>query len=342
MELDIRTTNKFKQAYKKIQEAKNILLVTHERPDGDALASVCALVDLLEKFEKKYTAFCYDKPTTNFSFLPHVEKIISEKNKINFSKFDLIIVLDCGNLKRTRLTQEIQSIPLLVRKSFALRAQPSESEKVFIIEFDHHPKTDDYADLEIRLPEASATAEILYYLFKINKIRLNKNIATCILTGILTDTSNFLYPGTSDKTTSIASEMLVYGAQFTKIMKKTWQNKNIKAMKLWGIVLSRLEINKKYNIAFSILTKEEIKKYKGDEDILDGIANFLGNLADVKATLLLREEDDNNIKGSLRSSHPKTDISKLATILGGGGHPKASGFLVKGRLKKTEKGWKVI
>jgi len=322
--------NKHKEALKKIKESKNILLVTHVHPDGDALSSICAMIEFLEKNNKKYFAYCQDKPIENFSFMPQIDKIIFDKKFLgdDLSAFDLIITLDCGSLHRTGLNLEIKD--LISKRS-----------NNFIIEIDHHPKVDCFSDLEIRDSEAAATTEILYDFFKINKIKITKNIANCILTGILTDTANFLYPSTSNKTINISSEMLTCGAKFPQITRETWYNKNLDSMRLWGIALKKLKINKKYNIAFSVLTKEEIKKSKDNKDIFDSIAGFLGNLYKVKGIMLLREEDG-HVKGSLRTSCSNVDISLLAKMFGGGGHEKASGFLIEGSLCCDENKYKVI
>lgn len=341
MELDSATIDKYKEAYREIKEAENILLVTHERADGDAVSSLCAMIELLEQLGKKYLAFCPGQPINNFSFLPHTEKIAFGKFPffspglagkslpMDFKKFTLIIALDHGSLERTGLGGQIREKDL----------------GQFIIEFDHHPKNGDYSDLEIRKPEAVATTEILYYFFKTNKIRITRNMAHCILTGILTDTGNFLYPLTSDKAVGIASEMLLYGARFPQIIRNTLCNKSLTAMKVWGRALNNLKINKKYNFAFSVLALEEIEKLSGsgdNEDIFDSISGFLSNLYGVKGVLFLREEKEGKLKGSLRSSHPETDVSRLANLLGGGGHKKASGFVIEGRIEKKGNNWKVI
>jgi len=332
--MKMEMTEKFKEAFRKINKAKNIVLVSHERPDGDAISCLGAMVDLLEGLGKKYTAFCQGQPINYFSFLPHTEKIFFENifrpsdgnTKFNFRDFDLVIALDCGSLGRTGLAEEIRT------------REPGQ----FIIEFDHHPRIEEYADLEIRKPEAAATAEVLYYFFKANKIKITKNIANCLLTGILTDSGNFLYPTTSEKTVSIASEMLLYGASFPQIVRNTIHNKSLVAMKLWGVALSNLKINEKYNFAFSVLGLEDSKKLIGDDDIFDSISGFLSNLYGVNGVLFLREIEGGILKGSLRSAHPSVDVSKLAAALGGGGHKKASGFVLSGRLEKDGENWKVI
>lgn len=320
------TNQNLQLAYNKIKEADNILLATHGKPDGDALSSICAMIEICSLQKKRVTAFCFDTPPSQFDFLPHVEKIVSDKENLDFPSFDLIIALDCGQVSRTNLTTEINS------------RTPDQ----FMIEFDHHPKIKDYADLEIRDPGSSSTAEVLYDFLHINKIKINKNLANCVLTGIITDTGNLLYESTSDKTIQIASEMLTRGARFPRIVDNTWRNKSLGAMKVWGEAMSGLKINEKYNIAVSVLTKEMIADKGASEEELEGLSGFLNNLYGIKALMLLREEDNNKIKGSLRTADPTVDVSALAKHLGGGGHVRASGFVIDGQILKTKTGWKII
>ncbi|MBU0646877.1 bifunctional oligoribonuclease/PAP phosphatase NrnA [Patescibacteria group bacterium] len=311
----------FQKAYELIKQSKNILLVTHEKPDGDAIASACAMAEILELNKKSFTIFCPDKPPFQYDYLPHLEKFSAN---YNFNKVDLIIILDCGSLKRTNLEKEISE----------------RTKNQLVIEFDHHPKMDNYADIEFKLSEAASTTEILYQFLKINKIKINKNLANCILTGIITDTANFLYPSTSSQTINISSEMLSKGAKLPQIMENTKRNKSLTAMKMWGKAMSNLKINKKYNFAVSILSKEDIDDNITEEDI-EGISGFLSNLENVSGLMLLREQKDGNLKGSLRTSNNNVNISQLARLLGGGGHAKASGFTIEGKLEKINNGWKI-
>jgi len=318
--------DKLRQTYQKILAAKNTLLTIHGRPDGDAISSLCALIELLDVNQKKFLAYSQDAIPRPYYYLPHTEKIISEKNKINFSDFDLIIALDCGSLSRTGLATEITD----------------RNTGQFIIEFDHHPPIDDYADVANRYPECASTTEVIYYFLKTNSVVINKNYANCILTGLLTDTGNFLFPITSDRAISIASEMLIYGAKFPQIIESTQRNKSIGAMRLWGHTLSNLIINKKYNIAIAVVTQSEIEKNNVGDEELENLSNFISNLHDVKAILVLQELSSNEIKGSLRSTQSNLDVSKLARTLGGGGHTKAAGFKINGQLVKNGNGWKII
>jgi len=313
------------RAYDKIREASNILLATHSRPDPDALASLCALAELLEISNKKFFAYCLDLPPKYTYFLPQIEKISNDKSQFNFDDFDLIIALDCGSLSRTNLETEIKN-----RKKTQ-----------FVIEFDHHPKMEIYSDLAIKDEKKSSTTEVLFHFFKFNKIKISKNIATCLLTGLLGDTGNFLYSSASNQTMQIAAEMLKHGARMTQINKSIMRNKSLTGMKIWGQALNNLEINPKYNLAFSVLTYEDVKRKDFTEDEFEGIAGFLSNLYGINALLFLQEEEPSIIRGSFRSVNDNIDIAKLAAFLGGGGHPKAAGFKIEGRIVKTDKSWKI-
>ncbi len=316
----------YQKVFAKIKEAKKILLVTHERPDGDALGSTCAMIELLENLKKSYSAYCADLPAASFNYLPRVEKITADKNAFGFADFDLIIALDCGDLKRTKLADEIAG----------------RNANQFVINIDHHPKIDDFADLEIKNSETASTSELVYDFFRANKIKINKTEANCLLTGISADTGNFIFPATSDKTVKISSEMLTAGANLPRIIENTWRNKSLAGLKIWGKAMANLQINKKYNFAFTVLTSADIASAGVNEDELEGIANFLSNLHEVKAVLLLTEKTDETIKGSLRSATGDTNVAALARALGGGGHAKAAGFIVEGKLIKSENGWKIV
>jgi bifunctional oligoribonuclease and PAP phosphatase NrnA len=332
---------KYRQAYLKIKNARKLLIISHVNPDGDALSSVCTFLELSSILGVSADAYCHDKKVNAFNYLPYESAIVSDKNMIlPLTDYDVVVILDCGALSRTNLELEIKEVQLTV-------------DRPYIIEFDHHPKIDDYADLEIRQPDKAATVEVIYNLLKENKVSFNKNIANCILTGILTDTGNFLYSCSTNINIAIASEMLNYGAQFPKIINNTLHNQNILTMKIWGITMDNLCINEDYNLAYSILTKddidsllklgstEEIERYL-NYDVYGDIAGFLSTLSGVQAIMLLREEQDGKIKGSLRTSRSDVDISGLAKQLGGGGHPKASGFVIQGHIKKTVSGWEIV
>lgn len=310
----------------KINSSDNILLTTHLKPDGDALSSLCTMIEVMEIKGRKYSAVITSALPDNFSYLPNAEKIKIVTPGQPLGAFDLLIALDCPNLSRTGLENIESCQPYL---------------QTVII--DHHPSTGEKnIDQELRVDTAASTTEVLYYFLHFSKIEINQNIASCILTGISTDTGNFLYPSTSTKTMEIASLMMEYGAKLPRIVDYTWRNKTFSAMKLWGKAMSSLHINPEYNIAYAILTREDLGDSGVDLSELEGVSGFLSNLEGVKAILLLVEEDDDIIKGSWRTSDQNMDVSKFAKIMGGGGHKKAAAFRVKGKIERTQERWKIV
>jgi len=151
-----------------------------------------------------------------------------------------------------------------------------------------------------------------------------------------------LYESTSDQTIQIASEMITRGARFPKIVDNTWRNKSLDAMKVWGEAMKNLVINEKYQVAFSVLTRDMIEGKNVSDEELEGLSGFLNNLYGIKALLLLREEKDaKKIKGSLRTADPQINVATLARYFGGGGHIRASGFMLDGQLVKEKGIWQI-
>jgi phosphoesterase RecJ-like protein len=314
--MDFRELNK--KAHALISDAENILIISHVSPDGDAVSSVCVMADFVSHLGKNYQIFC-DNNKTQFFNIVHETEIISDKDKLgSLDCFDLLVILDCGAMSRTALADEI----------VAVKAKS----QVNIIEFDHHPKFDDYVDIEIRRPEMASTTEVLFNFFQDNAEVITPDMANCLLVGLLTDTANFLYPNTSSDTMAMASTLLEKGAQFPKIVNRLLNNKTVVTLKLWGKAMDRLRISQEYDLAICAISEQDITDVAGQEpldpDVFSDISGFLSNIGGVSRLLMVRE-DAGNIKGSLRGMSQGADISELARFLGGGGHPKASGFMIR-------------
>ncbi len=314
---------KYKEILFAIDSARNILITMHENPDGDAIGSACAFYEFLYFKNKNCAIFCADETPGSLKFLPHTEKISNKKEEIDFNKHDLAIVFDCGGLFRSKIDDEIMAVGCQV------------------INIDHHLSNDNFGNINLVDTSAVATAQIIYDFFKYSKAPISKGMANCILTGIQTDSGNFAYTNTNKESFKIAGEMLARGANIRDIVSSTEKNKTVSSLKLWGKALNRLQRKDKYGIAFTVLTQKDLVEYEATKNELEGLAGFLNSLKDVKMTLVLYETGDGRVKGSLRTNRDEIDVSRLAKILGGGGHEKASGFEIKGQLKKTGGGWQI-
>ncbi len=314
----------YQQIFKDIEKANNILLITHKKPDGDALGSLCAMIAALENFKKQYTAFVLDNISKNFLFLPNIEKISGSYG--NLFDYDLIISLDVGDLSYTNI--EAESLGKYGGK---------------IINIDHHFAGTDFGHLNVKIPEASSTAEILANIFRSVKIDINKALATCLLTGILTDTHNFSNPATTIDSLKLASDLMLKGAKIQEIIKHCFYNKSFISVKFLGKVFDKLIKNERYNMVIAVVTLKDLEEIKEvDEDVTEGIANFLNDMAGVDIILVLKEQEKGNIRGSLRTTKENVDVSKLAVLFGGGGHKKAAGFSVPGNIVREGERWRVV
>ncbi len=323
---------KLKTAFKVIKNSHNFLIVGHLSPDSDALSSVSVFIEILESLNKKYYAFSLLKKENEYNFIPHINKINS-KPPVDFHDFDTIIVVDCGSIERTAIEKEILQI--------------KHNNTANIIEFDHHEKNSNYADLEIRRQDKASTTIIIYDFLKENNWPINKNISDAILSGIIGDTGCFVHPNSSAEAIKVASETLSYGASFYKIIKESTNKSNLLSLKIWGKIIDNIYFNKKTGLISSGISEKEMLNLKEDitnEDVVPDlfgiIVSFMCSLKDVKVALLLREENG-IIKGSLRTNQDFIDVAKIALQFGGGGHKKAAGFSRKGYLIKTENGYSI-
>ncbi|MDZ7798949.1 MAG: DHH family phosphoesterase [Patescibacteria group bacterium] len=321
-----------KQNFNKLNQlilsSEKILVSTHEKPDGDAIGSMLSLAYYFEDIKQEYLCFTENEIIDNFYFLPGVERIKNEIKEIN--DFDLIIFVDVGDVKRADIFSYLKKADL---------------RQIKMVNIDHHYTIlGDYAsdfDLNIINLEVSSVSEIIYYFFDYIGAENNKEKATNLLTGILTDTGCFSNLGTTVNSFSVAANLLNKGANLKKICDKTMKKNNIITFRLWGRALSRLKKNKKTGVVTSIITQKDLKECGASSDSTEGISNFLNSLAEAKFTLLLKEEEEGLIKGSLRTTRNDVDVSKVAAHFGGGGHKKAAGFSVKGKLVETKDGWKI-
>ena len=135
--------------------------------------------------------------------------------------------------------------------------------------------------------------------------------------------------------------MVINGANIRNILTSTAKNKNLATLKAWGFALSNLRYNPNYDIAYTVLTRKNLADFGVNKQDLEGLASFLNNLKDAKIVLVLYELGDGRVKGSLRTNKDDVDVCVLAQVFGGGGHKKAAGFEVEGRLKQTVSGWRI-
>lgn len=309
-----------------LKKYDTILIIIHHFPDGDTIASSLALARALRKIGKTVAVVGKDPVPAPFLFLPEVETIQSD---FLGGDWQVVVVLDCGDLKRTGFVERI--------RSFA-------RDKKHLINIDHHPKNDLHkiANITYFDGKAAAVGEIVAEIIDALGVNYDKEMATCLLTALFTDTGGFKHSNTSPKTLNYAARFMAAGARLKKIAANISNSKSVQSLKLWGIVLSRIYYNKQLGLVSSIITQKDLLLCHATLEDLGGAVNLIGSVPQAKASMLLVELPEGQIKASLRTESDDVDISKIAEIFGGGGHKKASGFVINGKLFQDGAGWRII
>jgi bifunctional oligoribonuclease and PAP phosphatase NrnA len=315
----------FNKLKKLLEEKESFLLICHSDPDGDAVGSVLALSEVLRSRGKKVASICKDNIPAIFNYL---DGVVSIKNEIK-DDFDAVILLDNGDFKRTGFVEDIKAL---------------QKQGLPVLNIDHHPKNDLWKVVNINYcdEKASSTAELIYKIFIGIGYEINPSVATSLLTGIFYDTGGFRHPNTTETVLSIAAELLKKGAKLKKISENIANVKSMSVLKIWGIALNRLKYNKKLGISFSVISQKDLDSCGATEEDVSGLVNLLNSSPESKAALLLCETKDGKIKGSLRTDRDDVDVAKIAELLGGGGHRKASGFTIDGKLRRDGEEWRII
>jgi len=305
-----------------LRASEKVLVTTHRHPDGDAIGSLLGTTRALRAVGKTITPHTPDAPPKFLRFLPGFSAITQVPGPI--ADYDLVIALDHSELSRTGLDKELlQGV-------------------VPVIAIDHHATSDRRATVALVVPEASATCELLCELFPILALPMEADTATCLLTGLVTDTGSFQHANTSTTVFRAAAALLSAGADFRSVIAGVFGNRPLQALRIMGRALERLQASQATGAAISFVTQEDLKECGATADDLTGVVNLLNTIPEARFALLLTEYERGKLKGSLRSEPGKAvDVAAIARRFGGGGHTLASGFEVAGRLVRDEHGWRI-
>ncbi len=306
-----------KQILEAVQKAQSILLIPHQNPDGDALGASSAFGVWLHTLGKDFTYYCKTQASPRFSYLP-IEKLTSDQH-IWEQQFDVVIVFDSGDLRYAGVDEQIAKI----------------RNTITLINIDHHATNEHFGDLNFVDIKASSTSEMVQRFFAINHITLQKEIATSLLTGFITDTDNFTNSATSSFALSSVSNLIKSGGRMVPIQNRVYKNISIPALKVWGAMLSRLSHNTELDMVYTYIRLQDINEAQIEESEIEGLANFMNMIEEGSAKIILKEIQPNKWKGSFRTTRDDIDVSLFAKAMDGGGHKKAAGFKVEGEVDEA-------
>lgn len=314
--------NLVRQIKERIISAKNIMVLAHKNPDGDTMGASLALYLYLKGLNKDVTIACYNGVADGLKFLPGLGALTHE---IDESKYDLLIMMDTAVPKLSGLMDERPEIF---------------NNKGKLINIDHHSSNSNFAGINLVVPDSASTTQILYYLFKEFKAIFTRDIATCLLTGLYTDTGSFMHQNTTAETLRVGGALLRHGADMASISKNFFNTKPVNQLRLWGRVLDRSKLTED-GVVMSAITNSDLQELGADKEQLSGAIEYLKYVPGIRYAEILVEESDGRVKGSLRTIRDDVNVSDIAAEHGGGGHVKAAGFTMPGRLER-EVSWKVV
>lgn len=303
----------------KIENASRVAIFAHKNPDGDSLGSTIALSLALDHLEIKNDLICIDPPGQSFAFLPKVNEFIA---KFNSTDYDLALIPDIGDLKLTLYHETHLDF---------FKSNP-------VIRIDHHPTGNLKPKLKWVDSDYASTTQMLVDFFQATQWPITPEIATCLLTGLYTDTGSFQHSNTTASVFRTAGRLLRLGGSYRSISKSVFQRIPLSTLCLWGKVLSRIERNEE-GVVVSAVTQKDYRDCGATRDQLAGAVDYL-NAVEGSYSMLLTEEKD-QVKASLRTKSEEVDVSAIAKEFGGGGHIKAAGFTLPGHLK-AETHWRVV
>lgn len=293
-----------------IKKSKNILLNCHRGPDPDAIGSALALDGVLSKMKKNVDIVCPSKLDSRLKFLKNYDKIQGEVdfNNFDYSRYDLFIVLDSSSW------------------DMVVNGSNIKMPDIPVIKIDHHVTNRKYGLINLVDIKISSVGELLYSIFEDWGINYGKDVATALLAAIIGDTGVFRYTNTSARTLQIAGNLLSKGADKNEIVYQIYRSIDITNLLFAGEVLKGLEVDSKHKFVWVSIPYKIFKKYgKPEEGKEIASNNFAQTVKGTNFGFIILEIEKRKYSISFRSRNDKTDVSKLATTLGGGGHKVAAG-----------------
>jgi phosphoesterase RecJ-like protein len=294
----------------RLQAARDILTVCHENPEADALGSALGLALALESLGKKATPMCSDVVPPMYDFMPHIDRFRRDPDPAH--DYDLIVVGDCGDLARV---------------GSALGRNAELFGRVPIVNIDHHISNPGFGAVNWVDATAAATCEMDTLLMPALGVPLDAAggaIAANLMAGVVIDTANFQHPNVTPRTLRVAAELVAAGAPLSNTARLLYRNKPNRQLKLFGLVLGRLESERDGRLVWSALYDGDYAATGTTVEDVEGLSDLLSQSSTGELIVLFRDMGDRT-KISVRTRDGGADATVLTGMFGGGGHARASG-----------------
>lgn len=348
-----------------VRSSKNILILGHQNPDGDAIGSAVGLLLVLRKLEKRVSSAASDPVPPPLAFLPALENFETSIAGAN----DLVLNFPLGDRKDAEVFSKTEDgflkvsvrpiggspfkkeeidfaageadfdliicvdVPDLPQLGGLFEANPNIFYEIPVINIDHHASNTGFGKINFVDATAASSSELILRLIRsleseFNKKLLDEDIATLILTGIITDTGSFQNSNTTPRSLELAADLVEAGARQQEIIHHVYKTKELSTLKLWGRVLAKIEFDAEHRIVWSTVTTEDFATAGAVDSATDGLIDeLLSNAPGAEIILLLKQKGE-VISGSVRTTTPAVSSTDVAGLFGGGGHHAAAGFKI--------------
>jgi len=355
----------FQSATMVIEKAERILIIPHANVDADGLSSALACYSVFRSIGKDCTVICPDTLPDSLKFLPEFSHLTTEIA----SEQEFVITLDCSDgieIDKLRYTVEDNKVNIIVVPKKG-RIHPkhvssmdmggsydlivvvdsadlsllgsfyTDNVELFtetpILNIDHHVSNTHFGQLQLIDSTCASATEVLYTWFSSHptwKDFLSPDIATLLLTGLITDTRSFQNPNTTPRSLEVAANLLDLGARQQEIIQNIYKTKPLSTLKIWGRALNRIQVDADARIVWSSIGRDDLQEMGASSKETHGILDeLISTVPDCDVYVLFTEIEEGGFKASLRSS-VSIDVNKAAgRLFGGGGHARAAGFKIK-------------
>jgi bifunctional oligoribonuclease and PAP phosphatase NrnA len=296
-----------------IRSRQRFVLSSHSRPDGDSIGSQLAMVYALRALGKEAIAVNADPappPLMQFPGVPEIRIAPTVDGE-----FDAAIIMECSDLARTGV---------------------SGLDRSFVINIDHHPGNTGFGQLMWFDSSAAACGEMVFDLVKALGVPLSREIATHVYLAILTDTGSFHYSSISPRTFEICRETIEAGVDPVLVARNVYDSNSMGRLKLFGAVLSAMQIDGTGRIAIVYLDHEMAREAGGTYEDTEGLINLPLTVKEIEAVVFFKQTEGEQYRVSLRSKGD-IDVGGVAKSFGGGGHKNAAGCTVSGAIDALQK-----
>ena len=298
-----------------LRTRQRFVVISHARPDGDALGCTLAMTLCLRQLGKDVTAWNEDGMLEKFRYLPGANFVIKPPSKRQH--FEVALMLDNAVKSRAGKCAELARADTWIN-------------------IDHHITNERYGDLNYVDPLAPATGQILYELFRACELPLSYKTADNLFVAISTDTGSFQYPNTTARTYEIAADLILAGVNVGELSQKMYESYPRRRLELLRALLNVLRFTSKDRVASFALTAETARTLGVQPEDNEGLIDYIRSIDGVIAAAFFEEIGDGKIRISLRSKSPKVDVSKVCGLFGGGGHKLAAGARAPGTLAEVQ------